>query len=224
MRGESSAGLPRLFHVANSSPNAHSKRYTRHVFGGQKRSVAMRVCVLRLVVVLVATMLTVLPSHGHAEEPAIEIPLQNRAGQKVLPPRPDDSSAQARAKVLFDAIMHDDPQRAVDVFFPRPAFLQVKAMSNPGRYYDRLARRFESDIHALHQEHPELAAATFERLQLARRGGFVRRGEEGNRLPYWASRHSFLHYRVGDKTRKFEVRVMITWGDQWYVIHLSEFK
>ena len=184
----------------------------------------MRVCGSHLMLMLVVMTLAVLPSRGRAEESQIEIPAQNRAGQKLPPPRPDDSSAQARAKLLFDAIVHDDPQRAVDVFFPRSAFLQVKAMSNPGNYYDRLARRFESDIHALHQAHPELATATFDRLELARRGGFVRKGEEGNRLPYWASRHSFLHYRVGDKARKFEVRVMITWGDQWYVIHLSEFK
>jgi hypothetical protein len=32
-----------------------------------------------------------------------------------------------------------------------------------------------------------------------------------------------LRYRVGDARRQIEVRVLFTWQDRWYVIHLSEF-
>ena len=96
-------------------------------------------------------------------------------------------------------------------------------MTDPGRYYDRLLKRFERDIHVLHRETKDLDRAQFDHLELVKRGGWVSVGEEGNRLPYWASRHSFLHYRVGDSARKLELRVLITWGTRWYVIHLSEF-
>jgi NADH:ubiquinone oxidoreductase subunit len=58
---------------------------------------------------------------------------------------------------------------------------------------------------------------------LVKRGGWVKVGEEGNRLPYWVSRHSWLHYRVNGKPAKLEVRVMITWDDHWFITHLSEF-
>jgi hypothetical protein len=32
-----------------------------------------------------------------------------------------------------------------------------------------------------------------------------------------------LHYRVNGVQRAIEVRVLITWGARWYVIHLREF-
>lgn len=142
----------------------------------------------------------------------------------VAPGRPaDDDRVQALGAALFDAIVHDDAARAEMYFFPRAPFLQVKAMKDPGRYWDRLRARFATDVHALHASLPGLDGATFEHLDLARRGGLVQPGEEGNRLPYWASRHSTLRYRVGDTSRTFEVRVLISWEDRWYVIHLSEF-
>jgi hypothetical protein len=124
---------------------------------------------------------------------------------------------------LFAAILSDDPRAAADVFFPRAAFLLVKDMRDPGRYYDRLFAQFERDVHALHASIPssERASAVFERFELASRGGWVKPHEEGNKLPYWASRHSFIHYRAAGQPRKLEVRVLISWEDQWYLIHLS---
>jgi hypothetical protein len=145
------------------------------------------------------------------------------AGEESTPPRPPEGDIHDKARRLWDAIVHDDPARASDVFFPREPFLQIKNMQDPGRYYDKLRARFDHDIHALHASTPDLDHATFERFELARRGGYVRVREEGNRLPYWASRHSRLHYRVGKQLRALDVRVVIAWEDVWYVIHLSAF-
>jgi hypothetical protein len=96
-------------------------------------------------------------------------------------------------------------------------------MQKPERYYDRLRARFDRDVHTLHETTPDLKEARFERLELGSRGGWMKVGEEGNRLPYWAARHAWLHYRVGAEPRKLEVRVLITWGTRWYLIHLNEF-
>jgi hypothetical protein len=137
--------------------------------------------------------------------------------------RPDASSAERRAQQLFDAIVRDDPALAEAVFFPRAAFLLVKDMRDPGRYFDQLHARFAADIHALHKQLPGIAQARFERFELVKRGGYVKVHEEGNRLPYWASRHSVLHYTSEGKAHQFEVRVLITWQAEWYVIHLSAF-
>lgn len=151
------------------------------------------------------------------------IPDENRASLQSPPPRPSDGSAQAVGALLFDAIVRDRPELADAAFFPREAFMLVKAMERPERYYARLSERFTADIHRLHQSLRGHARAEFVRLELGRRGGWVRRGEEGNRLPYWAARHALLHYRVDGTPKALEVRVLISWGTRWHVIHLSEF-
>lgn len=139
------------------------------------------------------------------------------------PPRPPPDTAQEAGRRLFEAIVHDDPHRAAAAFFPRAAFVQVKAMQQPERYYDKLYARFAQDIQRLHRDTPELAQAEFVELALGHRGGWVAPGEEGNRLPYWAARHTTLRYRVGSELRTLEVRVLITWEQRWYIIHLREF-
>jgi hypothetical protein len=159
----------------------------------------------------------------HSRDASV-VPLHNRADLNEPPPRPPASEAADKAKRLFDAIVADAPERAEDVFFPRAAFLLVKDIPDPGKYYDRLKRRFDSDVHALHASLADPASARFERFELANRGGFVRVHEEGNRLPYWASRHSFIHFRLRGQLQRLEVRVLITWDDHWYVIHLNEFR
>ncbi len=152
------------------------------------------------------------------------VPPHNRADLAEAPPRPPSGDADERARRLFDAIASDDPRRAADLFFPREAFLLVKRMSDPGAYWDRLFAHYERDVHALHDALPDLARATFDRLEIVPRGGWVAVGEEANALPYWVSRHSVLHYTVDGDPRSFEVRVLITWDDRWYVTHLSEFR
>jgi hypothetical protein len=156
-----------------------------------------------------------------AAQPAAAATQAAPAGPLAARPAPGD--LDARARLLFEAVLRDDPAHAEAVFFPRDAFLQVKAMQNPGRYYDRLHARFAVDIHALHRSLPGLGSAEYDHLELGKRGGLVKPGEEGNRLAYWAARHATLVYRVGKELRRFEVRVLITWQERWYVIHLSDF-
>jgi hypothetical protein len=166
------------------------------------------------------------PSGWHATAeptPPSAIPPHNRADQSVPPPRPAACEVTGKIRKVFDAVVHDDPALAAESFFPRPAFLLVKDIKDPGAYYDQLRRRFDSDIHSLHKRLPGIERAEFERFELAQRGGFVPPQGEGNRLPYWAARHSVLHFRVDGQPRQFEVRVLITWDDHWYVIHLNEF-
>lgn len=162
---------------------------------------------------------------GVAAQPRTVVPAHNDARLTAPPPRPPVGDAADKARRLFEAIVQDDPERARDFFFPRDAFLVLKAMADPGAYWDRLYARYVRDIHTLHERTPDLAGATFDRLELVRRGGWVRVREEANALPYWASRHSWLHYRTArNRPRKLELRVLITWDDHWYLTHLSEFR
>lgn len=162
-----------------------------------------------------------------AEDSALEdavVPEQNKVGIEE-PPRPSGDQAQMRAQRLLDAIVRDEPLLAANFFFPQEAFRKVKAIPDPDRYWRKLFTRYQKDIHALHGQvaKNETDKIEFERLEVVRRGGFVRRGEEGNALPYWAARHNWLHYLRNGKPEKFEVRVLITWGERWYITHLSEF-
>ena len=152
------------------------------------------------------------------------VPAHNQARLSANPPpRPPVGDAEQKARRLFDAIKRDDAQSVADFFLPRPAFALIKAIANPDRRYDVLFRAYVEDIHELHVGQRDIARGTFARFELARRGGWTPVGEEGNRLPYYASRHSWLHYTVDGRPRSFEVRVMITWDDHWYITHLNEF-
>lgn len=140
------------------------------------------------------------------------------------PPRPPaDARLEADARRLFEAIKHDDPSLAEGFFMPRDGFVVMKGIEDSGAYWDRLFRTYQQDVHALHESLADLDRAEFERFELVRRGGWVTVREEGNRLPYWASRHCWLYYRVGEEVRRFEVRVLITWDERWYLAHLNEF-
>lgn len=160
------------------------------------------------------------PSLAYAQRSwhGIEIPAENE-WEGPRPARPPVGDAAERAERLFGAILADDPEPARDFFFPREPFRVLKAIADPDRYWNVLWGHYERDIHRLHEDIP--AGATFERLEMTRRGGWVDRREEANAIPYWASRHDWIHYRVGEASRRFEIRTLINWGPRWYVTHLT---
>jgi hypothetical protein len=166
-----------------------------------------------------ALALAAFPSMVRAQD----VPEHNRASLTEPPPRPPLGLAAARAQTLLDAIVHGDPARADDFFLSRDAFRLIKAVPNPDPLWERLHTAYVNDILALHAATRDLDTAQFAQLRFTGRRGWVVVREEANRLPYWAQRHSFLDYRVGTEERHIEVRTMITWDDQWFITHLSEF-
>ncbi len=173
----------------------------------------------------VCALFTFLPLDGLLAQRFPPPPAHNDPRLQSPPPRPGIEAAQPRAQALFDAIVHDDPERGMGMFMSREVFRQIKGVADPDRFYDRMLRLFHRDVHALHEQLGEDApTATFLRLELSRRRGWVEVRQESNRLPYWAQRHNWLYYRVGDDERRFEVRTMNAWADEWYITHLSEFR
>lgn len=175
-----------------------------------------------------ALALMVSPALALAQD--VPIPEQNRADLTEPPPRPGPGDVEDRARRLLQAIAQDQPALAHDFFLSREAFRAIKGIAEPDRLYDRIFRMYEDDIHELHAQlfsgaaGADAARAEFVRFEFSRRRGWVRLREESNRLPYWAQRHNWLVYRVGDEERRIEVRTMIAWGDRWYITHLSEFR
>lgn len=170
---------------------------------------------------LVAIALLALAAAARSQDrPAVEIPPENDPRRAEPPPRPPAGEAAADAERLFSAIQRDDPELARGFFFPREPFSVLKGIADPDRYWTVLWGHYERDIHELHATLPSIAEGTFDRFQMSRRGGWVARREEANALPYWACRHSFVHYRAGDREHRFEIRTLINWGPRWYVTHL----
>lgn len=170
-------------------------------------------------------LLLALAAEALAQPIEIPIPEHNRAELAEAPPRPPVGDADARARRCFDAIVRDEPALATDFFLPKEAFRAIKGIADPDALWDRIFRAYEGDVHELHAVlGADASRAEFVRLEPSRRRAWVRVREESNRLPYWAQRHSWIVYRVGDEERRFEVRTMIAWDDRWYVTHLSEFR
>jgi hypothetical protein len=133
---------------------------------------------------------------------------------------PPFDSAKAGAKRLFEAIKAGDPQRAADFFFPAAAFDLVKAMAVPGRYHRKLVAWYDEDLVALHAQFKD-PAWTFDKFE---RGHckWQEKGTEGNALPYWSCRGNKVTAKSGDRTRTFDIHVLINWGKSWYVTHLGK--
>jgi hypothetical protein len=143
--------------------------------------------------------------------------------------RPVASGAQFDAGVqgLWEAIRQDRPELGMPFFFPKSAYLQVKAISDPAAdYQQRLIANYEDDIHALHgQLGPDASSAQFVGIDVPdSQAVLVQPGEESNRLSYWRVYGSTLQYQVDGQAGSFPVTSLISWRGQWYVVHLGEIR
>ncbi len=172
-----------------------------------------------------ASSVTMSAAGAWAQRIEIPIPEGNNPRLTEPPRRPGPGEVDAHCRELFEAIKADDPARGMPMFIPQDIFRAVKGISDPDGLHARIVRLFERDVHELHEALGEHAAdAEYVRFEFSRRRGWVGLREESNRLPYWAQRHNWLYYRVGEEERRFEVRTMIAWGDRWYITHLNEFR
>jgi hypothetical protein len=140
--------------------------------------------------------------------------------------RPTASGATFTAGVdgLWQAIRDDRPELAMPFFFPKAAYLQVKAISDPATdYQQRLIANYEQDIHSLHaQLGNDAANAQFTSIDVPdAQAVLVQPGEESNKLSYWRVYGTTLQYTVNGQTSSFPVTSLISWRGQWYVVHLG---
>jgi hypothetical protein len=143
--------------------------------------------------------------------------------------KPEASGAafDARVAALWDAIVKDEPDRAMPFFFPVTAYEQVKGIPNPASdWRRRLVAAYKRDVHALHKRLGEHAAdAKLLRADVPQdRARWVEPNEESNTLGYYRVYGTRLAYEVDGKERSLEVTSLISWRGEWYVVHLSGFK
>jgi hypothetical protein len=132
-----------------------------------------------------------------------------------------------RVAALWNAIVADDPSLAMPFFFPVGAYQQVKDIPDPASdWKHRLVAAYTHDIHALHTRlGADAPQAKLVSLDLPdSRARWVDPGEEYNKIGYYRVFGSRLRYAVGGDASSFEVKSLISWRGEWYVVHLSAIK
>jgi hypothetical protein len=139
-------------------------------------------------------------------------------------PTASGATFTAGADALWEAVRQDKPELGLPFFFPKSAYLQVKAISDPASdYQNRLIANFAEDVHSLHAQLGANAAdAKLVGVNVPDdQAVLVQPGEESNKLSYWRVYGSTMRYDVDGQSGSFPVTSLISWRGEWYVVHLG---
>jgi hypothetical protein len=142
-------------------------------------------------------------------------------------PASSGASLDQRIGLLWTAIVRDDPDAATPAFFPLGAYQQVKDVTDPGAdWRRRLLAAFHRDIHTFHAVlGDDAGAARLVSFDVPdARARWVEPGEEWNKIGYYRVFGSKMRYEIGGAERAFEVKSLISWRGEWYVVHLAAIK
>lgn len=127
-------------------------------------------------------------------------------------------------EALWTGIVTGSTSTAMRSFFPRSAYLQVKAIANPAAdYADRLVAHFRLDVaaaHALLGAH----AGTAKLLRVTTvpsYAAWIPPGYCYNGIGYWHLPGSRMVYEQGGQVRSIGIMSLISWRGVWYVVHLG---
>ncbi len=139
-------------------------------------------------------------------------------------PHAAGAAFEARRAALWDAIVADDPERAMPFFFPLSAYQQVKDVADPAADWKRrLVAAYQRDIHALHarlgREPGEAKLLALDVPEAHAR--WVEPGEEWNKIGYYRVFGTKLRYAVDGSEHSVDVKSLISWRGEWFVVHLS---
>jgi hypothetical protein len=139
-------------------------------------------------------------------------------------PGVQDARFRAGVQALWQAIVQGKPELARSFFFPRSAYEQVKAISNPDEdYRNRLVAWYDLDIEAAHDhlgaKAPQARLVGMDVPEDA--AEWIEPGAEYNKGSYYRVYGSRLNYQVGGHTASIGVFSLISWRGEWYVVHLG---
>jgi len=143
------------------------------------------------------------------------IPPEN-AARTDMPPF---DAARTGATALLQAYGEGKRDAALPFFFPADAFNLVKDSPDPARYHRKLVGWYLEDV--------DLESARFKGAQWTLKSlspgvcRWKKPGAEANRIGYWScTGNTGVATAPGKPDQKFDIRVMINWGKNWYVTHL----
>ena len=125
---------------------------------------------------------------------------------------------------LWAAITTNSPPMALRAFFPKAAYVQLKAIAGAeSDWSNRLVRDYGLDIaaaHALLGSSPR--SAQLVRVQVpSSYGHWVPPGVCDNSIGYYEVPNARMVYRAQGAERSFGIASMISWRGVWYVVHLG---
>jgi len=125
---------------------------------------------------------------------------------------------------LWAGIVHDSLTPALAAFFPKGAYLQLKAINSAGSdWTDRLVHDYSLDIAAAHAllgraaSHARLIAVNVPSSY----GHWIEPGVCYNSIGYYEMPNARVIYREDGQIRSFGIASMISWRGVWYVVHLG---
>jgi hypothetical protein len=141
-------------------------------------------------------------------------------------PTTDDPVFQAHLQALWRAVVDGNPSEAMEFFFPRSAYIQVKAIWDPVHdWQTRLIPDFDADVVADHDAlGSDAATAHFTSVSVPATAVWVRPGTEYNKGGYWRVYGTTVGYTVGGHSSSFAIASLISWRGEWYVVHLARIR
>lgn len=139
---------------------------------------------------------------------------------------PSGTSAQFKSHMvsLWTGIVHGSLTPALTAFFPKGAYLQLKAIAAANSdWSDRLVHDYGLDIAAAHAllgagaAHAHLIAVNLP----SGYGHWIQPGVCYNSVGYYEIPNARLVYREGGQIRSLGIASMISWRGVWYVVHLG---
>ncbi len=139
---------------------------------------------------------------------------------------PSGVSAQFKSLMasLWAGIVHDSLAPALAGFFPKDAYVRLKAIpSASSDWTDRLVHDYSLDITAAHA----LLGRTAAQARLiavdvpSSYGHWIQPGACYNSVGYYEMPNARVVYREDGKIRSFGIASMISWRGVWYVVHLG---
>jgi hypothetical protein len=139
---------------------------------------------------------------------------------------PSASSAQFKSLMasLWGGIVHDSLAEALGTFFPKDAYVQLKAISSASSdWTDRLVHDYGLDIAAAHALlGPNAAQAHLIAVNApSGYGHWIQPGVCDNGIGYYEMPDARIVYREGGQIRSLGIASMISWRGVWYVVHLG---
>jgi hypothetical protein len=125
---------------------------------------------------------------------------------------------------LWNGIVHDSVASALPAFFPRGAYIQLKAIySAASDWSERLVGDYRLDIGAAHA----LLGGNAGEARLlgvdvvSSYGHWVAPGVCYNSIGYYEMPNARVVYRENGGVHSFGIASMISWRGVWYVVHLG---
>ena len=125
---------------------------------------------------------------------------------------------------LWAGVVHDSLAPALPAFFPKDAYVQLKAIASAGSdWTNRLVHDYRLDIHAAHSLlGRDAAGAKLLRVAVdSSYGHWIEPGVCYNSIGYYEMPNARVVYREDGQVRSFGIASMISWRGVWYVVHLG---